>query len=325
MSAHPITPTTGAPGTPAVRLLITGANGQVGWNLQRTLSPLGDVIALSRDQLNLADLDAVAQAVRDSGASLVVNAGAYTAVDKAESEPDLARTVNALAPARMAAELARSGGTLIHYSTDYVFDGSKAGAYLEDDPTGPLNVYGRTKLEGEQAIVASGCAHVILRTSWVYDVRGKNFLRTVLRLAREREELRMVGDQYGAPTWARLIAEATAAIAVQLLNHRGSETQSQATNGVFHLTAGGRTSWAEFADAIVKEYDDCCSWPADTGEFGQPLKVKNIVSIATDEYPTPAKRPLNSVLSNEKVAAAFGIALPDWRSQLRLAMQDAIR
>jgi len=322
MSVHPITPKTGAPGTPLARILITGSYGQVGWNLQRTLSPLGEVIALSRDQLNLADLDAVTRAVRDSGANLVVNAGAYTAVDKAESEPDLAHTVNALAPARMAAELARSGGTLIHYSTDYVFDGSKAGAYVEDDVTGPLNVYGRTKLEGEQAITASGCAHVILRTSWVYDIRGKNFLLTVLRLAREREELRMVGDQFGAPTWARTIAEATAAIAVQMIRQ---PNQAARQSGTFHLTAAGRTSWAKFADAIVKEYDDCCSWPADTGEFGQPLKVKNIVSIATEEYPTPAKRPLNSMLSNEKVAAAFGIALPDWRSQLRLAMQDAIR
>jgi dTDP-4-dehydrorhamnose reductase len=310
----------------SARLLITGANGQVGWNLQRTLSPLGEVTALSRDQLDLADLDAVGQAVRDSGANLVVNAGAYTAVDKAESEPELANTVNALAPARMAAELARTGGTLIHYSTDYVFDGSKAGAYVEDDATGPLNVYGRSKLEGEHAIAASGCAHVILRTSWVYDIRGKNFLRTVLRLAREREELRMVGDQFGAPTWARTIAEATAAIAVQLLRARNRmDAQMRSDGGIFHLTAAGRTSWAEFADAIVKEYDDCCSWPADSGEFGQPLKVKNIVSIATEEYPTPAQRPLNSVLSNDKIEAAFGIVLPDWRSQLRLAMQDAIR
>jgi dTDP-4-dehydrorhamnose reductase len=318
--------TTSGPGTPAVRILITGANGQVGWNLQRTLSPLGDVVALSRDQLNLSNLDAVAQAVRDTGANLVVNAGAYTAVDKAESEPELARVVNALAPARMAEELARSGGTLIHYSTDYVFDGAKDGAYVEDDPTAPLNVYGQTKLEGEQAIAASGCAYVILRTSWVYDIRGKNFLRTVLRLAREREELRMVGDQFGAPTWARAIAEATLVIAVQLLRRRNTmDAQSRAHGGVFHLTAAGQTSWAEFADAIIKEYDDCCSWPADSGEFGQPLKVKNIVSIATAEYPTPAKRPLNSVLSNAKVQAVFGIALPEWRSQLRLAMQDAIR
>ena len=319
-------PTTSGPETPAVRILVTGANGQVGWNLQRTLSPLGDVVALSRDQLNLSNLDAVAQAVRDTGANLVVNAGAYTAVDKAESEPELARVVNALAPARMAEELARSGGTLIHYSTDYVFDGAKDGAYVEDDPTAPLNVYGQTKLEGEQAIAASGCAYVILRTSWVYDIRGKNFLRTVLRLAREREELRMVGDQFGAPTWARAIAEATLVIAVQLLRRRNTlDAQSRADGGIFHLTAAGQTSWAEFADAIIKEYDDCCSWPADSGEFGQPLKVKNIVSIATAEYPTPAKRPLNSVLSNAKVQAVFGIALPEWRSQLRLAMQDAIR
>ena len=168
--------TTPTPGAPGLRLLITGANGQVGWNLERTLAPLGEVIALTRDQLDLADLDAVAQTVRDTGAKIVVNAAAYTAVDKAESEPDLAHAINALAPARMAAELVKIGGTLIHYSTDYVFDGAKTGAYVEDDPTGPLGVYGGTKLEGEQGIIATGCAHVILRTSWVYDVRGKNFL-----------------------------------------------------------------------------------------------------------------------------------------------------
>ena len=185
----------------SLRLLITGATGQIGWHLQRTLAPLGDVTALTRDQLDLSDLDAVTRAVREFEPDVLVNAAAYTAVDKAESEPELARTINALAPARMAEELARNGCLLIHYSTDYVFDGNKptAQAYQENDATGPLNVYGQTKLEGEQLIAGAGCPYIILRTTWVYDTRGKNFLRTVLRLAREKEELRMVADQYGAP------------------------------------------------------------------------------------------------------------------------------
>ncbi len=229
----------------------------------------------------------------------------------------------------------RAAALLIHYSTDYVFDGNKTDPYVEDDATGPLNVYGQTKLEGEQGIAASGCAYVILRTTWVYDVRGKNFLQTVLRLAREREELRMVGDQFGAPTWARTIAEATAAILAQKLNHRGTETRSQAgdspgrafggPDGIFHLTSAGRTSWAEFAEAIVNEHEDCCAWPAAIGGFSAPLKVKRVVPIRSEEYQTPAKRPHNSVLANEKVQAAFGIFMPEWQSQLRLAMQDAIR
>ncbi len=208
----------------SLRLLITGATGQIGWHLQRTLAPLGEVTALTREQLDLSNLDAVTRAVREFEPDILVNAAAYTAVDKAESEPDLARTVNALAPARMAKELARTG-MLVHYSTDYVFDGNKptAQTYRENDPTGPLNVYGQTKLEGEQLIAATGCPYIILRTTWVYDTRGKNFLRTVLRLAREKEELRMVGDQYGAPTWARTIAEATAIILARSLE-RNSET-----------------------------------------------------------------------------------------------------
>ena len=200
--------------TMSLRLLITGATGQIGWHLQRTLAPLGEVTALTRDQLDLSDLDAVTRAVREFEPDILVNAAAYTAVDKAESEPELARTINALAPARMAEELARSGCLLIHYSSDYVFDGNKptTHSYQENDETGPLNVYGQTKLEGEQLIAAAGCPYIILRTTWVYDTRGKNFLRTVLRLAREKEELRMIADQYGAPTWARTIAEATTII-----------------------------------------------------------------------------------------------------------------
>ena len=304
-----------------VRLLVTGANGQVGWNLERTLAPLGEVIALTRDQLDLADLDAVVQTIRETRPQIVINAAAYTAVDKAESEPELAHTINALAPARMATELCKTGGVLIHYSTDYVFDGTKQGEYVEDDATGPLSVYGRTKLEGEHGIAAAGCAHLVLRTSWVYDVRGKNFLRTVLRLASERDELRMVGDQFGAPTWARTIAEATTAMVVQVLR----KTNQSKLRGVFHLTSAGETSWAGFAKAILEDYEDLVDWPAETGEFGGELKARRVVEITTAEYPTPATRPHNSVLSNAKIQAAFGINMPEWRSQLRLAMQDAIR
>jgi dTDP-4-dehydrorhamnose reductase len=309
----------------SIRLLTTGAHGQVGWHLQRTLGPLGDVTALTRNELDLSDLDAVTRAVREYKPDILVNAAAYTAVDKAESEPEIAHTVNAAAPARMAQELAGRKALLVHYSTDYVFDGTKPidTAYDETDATGPLNVYGQTKLEGEQLIANSGCPYIILRTTWVYDTRGKNFLRTVLRLGREREELRMVSDQYGAPTWARSIAEATAIILARCLEHK-SETAEWKT-GLFHLTAGAQTSWADFADAIVKEYEDCCSWAAGMGEFSLPLQVKRIVPIASSEYPTPARRPGNSTLSNSKILSTFGVKMPDWRDQLRLAMQDTIR
>ncbi len=202
---------------------------------------------------------------------------------------------------------------------------TKTGAYVEDDPTGPLGVYGRTKLEGEQGIIATGCAHVILRTSWVYDMRGKNFLRTVLAPgARDRDELRMVGDQFGAPTWARTIAEATAAIAVQILRQPWHARLCRRA-ACFISPPPGQTSWAGFAKAILEDYEDLVDWPAETGEFGGELKVKRVVEIATEEYPTPAKRPRNSVLSNAKIQAAFGIVMPEWRGQLRLAMQDAIR
>jgi len=308
----------------SLRLLILGANGQIGWHLQRTLAPLGELTALTRDQLDLADLDKVSRVVRELQPDILVNAAAYTAVDKAESEPELALTINATAPARMAQEL-RDTGLLVQYSTDYVFDGNKPldSAYEECDVTGALNVYGQTKLEGERLIMESKCPYIILRTSWVYDTRGKNFLRTVLRLAREREELRMVADQYGAPTWARSIAEATAIILARSLEH--SSRTARWRTGLFHLTAAGRTSWAEFAEAIIKEYEECCAWAADTGELGAPLTVKRMVSITSEQYPTPARRPHNSVLSNALVQHTFGVMIPDWRSQLQLAMQDAIR
>ena len=307
----------------SLRLLITGATGQIGWQLQRTLAPLGEVVACTRSQIDMADPAAAAEAVRDLSPDIVVNAAAYTAVDKAESEPELAHIVNAIAPRRIAEEVANTGGLLIHYSTDYVFDGAKPGPYEEADPTGPLNVYGQTKLEGEQLIAASGCAHIILRTTWVYDTRGKNFLRTALRLAREREELRMVGDQHGAPTWARTIAESTAMVVNQSVRQRDSSGWEQ--GGIFHLTAAGQTTWAGFAEQILEDYESLAAWPADTGEYGSPLLAKRVVAIASEQYQLPARRPHKSVLSNAKLQSAFGLRLPDWRVQLRLALQDAIR
>lgn len=307
----------------SLRLLVTGATGQVGWQLQRTLAPLGQVVACTRSQLDLADPEATAKFVRDLAPDVVVNAAAYTNVDKAESEPEMAHNVNAVAPERIGNELARTGGLVIHYSTDYVFDGARPGAYDENDPTAPLNVYGETKLAGEQHIAASGCAHVILRTTWVYDTRGKNFLRTVLRLAREREELRMVGDQHGAPTWARAIAEATAQIVARCAHRRDSSGWGY--GGIFHLTADGTTTWAGFAQQILEEYESLAAWPADTGEFGSPLLAKRVVPITSDQYKTAARRPHNSVLSNAKLQATFGLRLPDWKVLLRLALQDAVR
>ena len=307
----------------SLRILITGATGQVGWQLQRTLAPLGEVIACTRNELDLADPAATAKFVRELAPDLVASAAAYTAVDKAESEPDLAHVVNAVSPGLIAEEMARTGGLLVHYSTDYVFDGTKASPYTEDDATGPLNTYGRTKLEGEQRIAASGCAHVILRTSWVYDIRGKNFLRTVLRLAREREELTMVADQHGSPTWARAIAEATSQIICRCALRR--DAPGWGYSGTYHLTAAGQTTWAGFAEHILEEYTALAEWPADTGEWGSPLLTQRVRPITSAQFPTAARRPQNSVLSNARLRETFGLQLPAWQAQLRLALQDAVR
>jgi dTDP-4-dehydrorhamnose reductase len=313
-----------AAGGPALRLLITGCNGQVGWHLQRTLAPLGELLAIDIDQIDLTDLEAVSKTVREFAPQVVVNAAAYTAVDKAESEPDLARAINVAAPGRMAKECATLGALMVHYSTDYVYDGSKTEPYVESDATGPLGAYGRTKLDGDREIIASGSPYMILRTTWVYDIRGKNFLRTILRLAREKDELRVVGDQFGAPTWARMLAVCTAVVVARSLEHR-TGNGDWPESGLFHLTAGGRTSWAGFAQAIIDDYEELRDPAAMPGEFAGPLKASRVAGIATDEYPLPAKRPQNSVLSNALIASRFGIVMPDWRQQLRLALQDAIR
>lgn len=288
-----------------MNILLAGKNGQVGWELQRTLLPLGRVHAFGHAELDLADAAAVRRKLDEVRPDAIVNAAAYTAVDKAESEPELANAINAAAPALLAQEAARRGALLIHYSTDYVYDGAKAAPYVESDPTNPLGAYGHSKLAGEAGIRAAGADHLIFRTSWVYAARGANFLRTMLRLAAERDELRVVSDQIGAPTWARLLAEATALAMRQALAER---RHGRFKSGLFHLACAGETSWHGFASAIV------------AGRGG--LRVKQVTPIATADYPTPAKRPANSRLDTAAFRARFGLALPDWRDCLHLCLEE---
>jgi dTDP-4-dehydrorhamnose reductase len=290
------------------RILLTGGTGQVGWELARALAPAGEVLAPGRAALDLADAEGIRRAFRDAAPALVVNAAAHTAVDRAESEPELARALNAVAPGVLAEEAARAGVPLVHFSTDYVFDGGKGDPYREDDPTRPLGVYGRTKRAGEEAIAAAGGMHLVFRTSWVYGTRGHNFMLTMLRLAREREELRVVSDQAGAPTWSRMLAEATAAILAPFRAGAGWTIPPE-TSGIYHRAARGETSWHGFAEAILA---------ADPARGEQ--RCHRVVPISTAEYPTPAPRPRYSVLSTERAERAFGVALPEWREQLRLCL-----
>lgn len=289
-------------------ILLTGRNGQVGWELRRTLAPLGEVVALDANDLDLADGSAVRKKVQDIRPDIIVNPAAYTAVDKAESEPELAQAVNGTAPGVLAEEAERLGAWMVHYSTDYVFDGAKQGAYLETDAPNPQSVYGRTKLAGEEAVRAVGGKHLILRTSWVYGSRGHNFMLTMLRLARERSELRIVDDQIGAPTWCRSLAEVTAQMMAQI-HAPGTVRQDEANfAGIYHLTSSGAVSWHGFAKAILEEagIEPC----------------PGLVAIPSTEYPTPAHRPANSVLSNEKLKRVFGLEAGDWRSNLRLCLEE---
>ena len=286
-----------------MKILLTGTSGQLGYELERSLQGLGQVVALDRARFDLSDLDQVRDVIRAERPQLIVNPAAYTAVDKAESEPRLAHRVNAEAPGLMAEEAARLGAAMVHYSTDYVFNGAKAGAYVEDDPTGPLNVYGASKLAGEQAIAAAGIPHLILRTSWVYGMRGKNFLLTMLRLARERDELRVVDDQYGAPTWSRTIADSTALILAQA--RAGGAGWWRENGGVYYLSSQGRTSWFGFTEAILAAAKIDC----------------RLIPIPSAEYPVPAPRPANSVLCSDRLVARF-CDLPDWREALRLCLEE---
>lgn len=276
-------------------ILLTGASGQVGRELLRTLAPLGRVLAFDRQALDLTRVDAIRAAIRTVRPDIIVNAAAYTAVDQAEAEADPATAINGRAPGVMAEEARGLGALLVHYSTDYVFDGAKPGPYTEADDPAPLNAYGRSKLAGERAIAASGCRHLIFRTSWVYGLSGRNFLRTIQRLAGEKEELSIVADQIGAPTWSRMIAEATA------LALRGDPHE-----GLYHMSCAGATSWHGFAKAIL----DAQGWRG------------KLVPIPTHDYPMPASRPANSRLDNGKLAADLGLALPDWRESLALCLGD---
>lgn len=287
------------------RILLTGTTGQLGWELRRTLAAQGELICPGRDALDLSRPETVAAAVAAIAPDIVVNPAAYTAVDKAESEPDVAFAVNRDAVAELARACQRRDALLLHYSTDYVFDGHKPSAYSVTDATGPVSVYGASKLAGEEAIRASGCRHLIARTAWVYGGRGKNFLLTMLKLARERDSLRVVGDQFGAPTWVRLIAEASAQMLAQIA--AGSEPPAR----LVHLTNSGATSWHGFASAIVAK-----------GAALGLCKAVPVTAITTQEYPTPAQRPAQSALNLDVLAQQFGVHMPDWELALDLCLAD---
>ena len=300
------------------KILLTGKNGQLGDDLQHILPRLGDVVATDRRQLDLSRPDEIRKLIRDVHPSLIVNAAAYTAVDQAEKDEPLARAINSEAPAIMAEEAKKIGAAIVHYSTDYVFDGDKNFPYDENDPPNPISVYGRTKLAGEQAVRDSGVDHLIFRTAWVYSTRGKNFLLTILRLATQREELRIVRDQVGAPTWSREIAGATIKALQQICDQTDGTATWSERNGTYHLTAGGESNWYEFTQAILQE---AAQSPHSNAWFqaatnGKELITHRVIPITTAEYPTPARRPAYSVLSNSKLYRVFGIQSPDWRQQL---------
>ncbi len=287
-----------------MKILLLGKNGQLGWELQRSLAPLGELVALDRQGASglcgdLGEPDGLAATVRALRPDVIVNAAAYTAVDRAESEPDLARRINAHAPAVLAREAAARGALLLHYSTDYVFHGHGQRPWAEDDPTGPLNVYGQTKLEGEQAIVQAGCRHLILRTSWVYAARGGNFARTMLRLARQQPRLTVIDDQWGAPTGAELIADVSAHAIVQL---RARPDKA----GIYHLAAAGETNWFSYAKHVIAQ--------AQSAQAAIEYAVKDILPIPSSAYPVAATRPHNSRLDTRKLRTAFDLHLPPWQA-----------
>ena len=296
------------------KILIIGNNGQVGWELQRTIPLLGAVTSVDFPQIDLSKPDSITACIRENEPDIIINSAAYTAVDMAESEPEMAMAVNGTAPGIIAEEAKKLGALLIHYSTDYIFDGKKGSPYLEEDTPNPLNVYGRSKLAGEEAIRSSCTPHFILRSSWIYGSRGKNFLLTMIRLAKERDEIKVVNDQTGAPTWSRIVAEATAQIlAKALLMVNSGSRDFKELNGTYNITAGGKTTWYEFADAIIKGVS-----------ISLNNKLLRLIPVTTVEYNAPAKRPFYSVMSNEKVKRDFGIIQISWEAALKLCIEDAL-
>jgi dTDP-4-dehydrorhamnose reductase len=300
-------------------ILLTGKTGQLGSELNRLLPKLGELIAPERKELDLLDPERIRQIMRDTKPQLVVNAAAYTAVDAAETDQANALAINAEAPQLLALEAKKLGAIVVHFSTDYVFDGSKKAPYVETDPPSPLNAYGSTKLAGEQAVRNSGAAHLIFRTSWVYATHGRNFLLTILRLATEREEMKIVGDQVGAPTCAFDLAEATARILAYMIGGTKSQFTIPEVSGTYHMTAAGETTWYEFAKAILEETRRApqnLPWLTSATK-GRPLIARCVLPISTEEFRSPTRRPAYSVLSNACLMQAFGVTLPDWRTQLQ--------
>jgi dTDP-4-dehydrorhamnose reductase len=294
-----------------MKCLVIGANGQVGFELQRALAPLGSVVAIDYPELDIANESALASYVRAQAPDVLVNAAAYTAVDKAETDEATALAVNGMAPGVMAREMAALGGLMVHYSTDYVFDGAKVGAWTEEDVPAPLNAYGRTKLAGEQAVAAAGGAHLIFRTAWVYGRRGGNFMLTMLRLMKERDELRVVADQHGTPTWCRTLADVPAAIIARWQGSPDARRALAASSGVYHLTNGGSTTWHAYACAIR----DLAPELADRRHV-------QVHPIPASAYPLPATRPANSVLDNAKLKRVFGIDAAHWQTALEQCLAE---
>jgi dTDP-4-dehydrorhamnose reductase len=293
-----------------MRILLLGKNGQVGFELQRALAPLGEIFAVDQPECDLAEAAAIRELVRSFKPDVIVNPAAYTAVDKAESEPELAHAINTVAPRVLGEEAVKQGAWVVHYSTDYVFDGFKLGAYREDDLTNPQSVYGRTKMAGEIAIQQSGARHLIFRTSWVVGAHGNNFAKTILRLAAERDSLSVVADQHGAPTSAALLADVTAQL-IRQQRHAGSDNFPF---GLYHLVAGGETNWCDYARFVV----------AEALAAGKSLKLSpdSIRAISSSEYPTPASRPANSRLDTRKLRSTFDVELPSWQSGVRHVLQE---
>lgn len=294
-----------------MKILVTGKNGQVGYELQRSLASLGEVVAVDVEDCDLTDSAAIVSLVEKVKPGLIVNPAAYTAVDKAEAEQEIAFAINAIAPKVLAAQANLLHIPMIHYSTDYVFDGTKSGQYLEEDDANPQSVYGRTKWQGEKNVRAMCPQHVILRTSWVFGAHGGNFLKTILKLAQERDELKIIADQFGAPTSARLLADSTAEIAEQLLN--GDATQKA---GTYHLVGAGETTWHGYASKVVEL----------ANQLGVVTKIlaQNIQPIPTEAYPLPAPRPKNSRLNTQKIRNTFGIEIPDWSIDVEHVLKQVI-